>query len=106
MPYISIQIQVSNLRDIAGEGQVDVCDANNNTFHNFEVILQNKSIIIITSENVSMTIPTAPANGLVTLSIGNTPGTSKMNICVRAWSERLLVFLHASSRDVNLMSVA
>ena len=77
MPCISIQIQVSNLRDIAEEGQVDVCDANNNTFHKFEVILQNKSIII-TSENMSTTIPTAPANGLVTLSIGNTPGTSKM----------------------------
>ena len=29
-----------------------------------------------------------------------------VNICVRAWSERSLVFLHANPRDLNLLSVA
>ena len=79
MYFYSKQIQVSNFRDTAEQSGVDVCDTNSSIFYTLEVSVQNGSIVVA-SEGLSTTLPTALGSGLITVSIGSTPGT--LALCI------------------------
>ena len=63
---------MSNLDGLSEELQMDICDPSDSTFSTLQVKLENNSIIV--TGGLSITLPTASINEMVTVSIGSAPG--------------------------------
>ena len=71
---------MSNLNGLSEELQADTCDPSNSIFSTLEVKLENNTISITVSSGSSTTLPSESMKEMITVFIGNAPGTLVYNL--------------------------
>ena len=69
---------MSNLNGLSEELQADTCDPSNSAFSTLVVILENNTITVTSGS--STTLPSESMKEMITVFIGNAPGTLVYNL--------------------------
>ena len=69
---------MSNLNGLSEELQADTCDPSNSAFSTLEVKLENNTITVTSGS--STTLPSESMKEMITVFIGNAPGTLVYNL--------------------------